>query len=145
MPGPLADLAAQVRETNEANGWYEVDRSFGDDIALLHSEVSEAFEEYRDGQHPAVTRYYLDLNEGSVAAERFGLPTSEEEAQALGRQIREEAPELLKPLGIPSELADVLIRLVDTADRYGVDLDAAVAEKIRFNRTRGHRHGGKVV
>lgn len=44
----LACMADEVRACNQAKGWYEADRTFGDDIALLHSEVSEMLEAYRD-------------------------------------------------------------------------------------------------
>lgn len=50
-----------------------------------------------------------------------------------------------KPEGIPSELADVIIRVCDMADFYGIDLDRAVEEKITYNRSRPYRHGGKTV
>jgi len=50
-----------------------------------------------------------------------------------------------KPEGLPSELADVVIRLGDFAGAMGIDLEAAVIEKQAFNRTRSHRHGGKLA
>lgn len=43
----IEGMIGQVYVINQMNGWYEKDRSFGDDIALLHSEVSEMFEAYR--------------------------------------------------------------------------------------------------
>lgn len=43
------------------------------------------------------------------------------------------------------ELADVQIRLLDTAGGLGIDLDEAVAKKLERNRSRGFRHGGKKV
>lgn len=46
-----------------------------------------------------------------------------------------------KPEGIPTELADILIRLLDTAAHLGIDIAAAVAEKHAFNKTRPHKHG----
>jgi len=43
------------------------------------------------------------------------------------------------------ELADVVIRVLDCASGLGVDLDAAVRNKMEKNRQRGFRHGGKRV
>ena len=48
-----------------------------------------------------------------------------------------------KPEGLPSELADVLIRVCDTAGALGIDLETAISEKMAFNATRPPRHGGK--
>lgn len=50
-----------------------------------------------------------------------------------------------KPEGIPAELADVIIRVLDYCAYAGIDIDAAVAEKHEFNKTRPYRHGGKMV
>lgn len=48
-----------------------------------------------------------------------------------------------KPEGIPVELADCLIRILDTSARYGIPLEQALAEKMAYNETRPYRHGGK--
>lgn len=103
----LAAAQTAVRRVNETNGWFDRDRSFGEDIALLHSEVSEALEAYRD--------------------------------QGLTAWVTESG----KPEGVGSELADVLVRLLDTCERYGVDLADEFARKLAYNAGRGHRHGGK--
>lgn len=46
-----------------------------------------------------------------------------------------------KPEGVPSELADVIIRCFDMADYYGIDLGNAIEEKMAFNKTRPYKHG----
>ena len=48
-----------------------------------------------------------------------------------------------KPEGFPSELADIMIRCADTAARFKVDLEAAILQKMQYNESRPHRHGGK--
>ena len=48
-----------------------------------------------------------------------------------------------KPEGIPTELADVIIRCFDMADFYGIDLEAAILEKHEFNKKRPYKHGKK--
>lgn len=108
----LNELRDQIRYINEANGWFNQDRSFGDDIALLHSEVSEVYEDYRNGKHPNDTWYEGIEN---------------------------------KPCGIPSELADIIVRVLDTASRYNIDMDKIMKEKLDSNSRRGYRHGNKVV
>lgn len=46
-----------------------------------------------------------------------------------------------KPEGVPAELADVVIRCMDMADYYGIDLETAIKEKHEFNKTRPYKHG----
>ncbi len=50
-----------------------------------------------------------------------------------------------KPEGFPSEMADVVIRILDFCGWAGIDLQAIMAEKHAYNLTREHRHGGKRV
>lgn len=47
--------------------------------------------------------------------------------------------------GVPSELADVVIRVMDMCEYYGIDLEKTIAEKHEFNKTRPYKHGGKVL
>lgn len=43
------------------------------------------------------------------------------------------------------ELADILIRVLDLAPAITEDFDSVVAEKLRKNKGRGFRHGGKRI
>jgi len=48
-----------------------------------------------------------------------------------------------KPEGVPSEMADVVIRVMDFCGANEIDLEAIITEKLAYNATRGHKHGGK--
>ena len=54
-------IISEVYEVNSRNGWFDKERSFGDDIALLHSEVSEALEGYRTGDMVNVLEEFADI------------------------------------------------------------------------------------
>lgn len=45
--------------------------------------------------------------------------------------------------GLPTELADVVIRVLDLAAALGFDLEREIKAKHAYNATRPHRHGGK--
>lgn len=220
MKKTLAEMAEEVYEVNVGNGWYEDLRAFDDDVALLHTEVAEVFEAYRAwgyGDHltlkvnpaelyPQEVEEILDRLRESAEAARdrdalMPVMISPESKMALS------AAGISKPEGVGSELADILIRLLDTARRYSWDFEALVAHrrldwpdapfstvtnylhaeisrltpypfgdlcvplsasrimsglnlavrragidleweyerKLAYNRTRGHRHGGKLL
>jgi NTP pyrophosphatase (non-canonical NTP hydrolase) len=97
-----------VRDCNLDNGWFEENRTLGDDVALIHSEVSELLEAYRSW--------------GTADA-----------TESIGS----------KPEGIGSETADIFIRLLDFCFRYEIDLEFEFTRKLKYNKTRGYKHGNK--
>lgn len=123
----LEKLQKIVYEINAANGWFDANRSFGDDIALLHSEVSEAFEAYRDDK---LERFYRTTKDGP----KFYIDDSLD-FNYMG----------YKPEGVASEAADQLVRLLDFCERHEIDLFAETISKLAYNRSRGYRHGNKAL
>lgn len=117
MSKSLADMKHEVAQVNRDKGWYEKDRTFGDSVALIHSEVSEALEAYRD--------WGLEDRTGTVST------------------VGDDGKEYPKPEGVGAEFADTLIRLLDACHRYKIDLEYEYHRKMFYNRTRPHRHGGK--
>ena len=50
-----------------------------------------------------------------------------------------------KPEGVPVELADTVIRIMDFCGRHKIDLWAIMKEKHEFNKTRSYKHGNKKI
>ena len=123
QPHSLNHLAAEIHSTATEHGWWSEPRSFGDICALIHSEVSEALEEYRTGDAKVSATIYW-----SVIDDETGLDRDHP-----------------KPEGVAIELADVIIRVLDAAHQYGIDMDEAMRVKMSYNETRPFRHGGKVL
>jgi NTP pyrophosphatase (non-canonical NTP hydrolase) len=48
-----------------------------------------------------------------------------------------------KPEGIPIEVADAIIRIFDVCGGFNIPIADAIMAKMRYNRTRPTRHGGK--
>jgi NTP pyrophosphatase (non-canonical NTP hydrolase) len=48
-----------------------------------------------------------------------------------------------KPCGFPSEMADIVIRVMDVCEALGINLELEIAVKHEFNKTRAYRHGNK--
>lgn len=51
-----------------------------------------------------------------------------------------ESPNGLKPEGFGIELADAVIRIMDLAEYWGIDLEYCMTLKHEYNRSRPHKH-----
>ena len=49
----INQFADEVHKNAVEHGWWDEERSFGDIVALCHSELSEALEAYRNGEDMA--------------------------------------------------------------------------------------------
>jgi len=120
MSMTIKELIQISYQTAKEKGWWEKDRPFSEGIALMHSELSEALEEWRKhGMDPSLMIYGDESD------------------------IPHEFP--VKPEGIAVELADVMIRIADWCGRCDIPLEQAIKFKLDYNISRSHRHGGKLA
>jgi len=144
MAKSMNEWAAEIHENAIAHGWWDdPQRSFGEIIALCHSELSEALEEYRN-KRPML---YYPCNTGSVCCEERG-----DKGVSCGSRVwNPETPEIYckaksdKPEGAAVEMIDCMIRILDWCGFMGVDVDAILEAKHEYNKTRPYRHGGKAL
>lgn len=95
---------------------------YGNKLMLIVGEAAEAHEELRAG-HDMTETYY---------------PTYPAPGTAVTGELRR-----YKPEGVPSELADIVIRVFDLAGEAGIDLATMIEKKLAFNSTREKMHGKK--
>lgn len=101
-------FAQAVHENAVKHGWWDEERTFGEIIALCHSELSEALEELRTNR-PMM--YFVETN-GFVVTDMS--------------ERKDEKPE-----GIAVELADCIIRVLDYFGKEELDVDALMQEAMK--------------
>lgn len=84
-----------------------------------------------DGTHPSQFIALIHSEVSEVLEEfRKGTPPREVSYDVDG-----------KPLGIPFELADIVLRTIIMAEYYGIDLERVIIKKAEYNKTRPYKNG----
>ena len=109
----INNLSMIAYRSASEKGWHDTPRSIPELLCLIHSELSEALEEYRSGNPPDHIYYNLDKNDN------------------------------VKPEGLPIEIADAVIRIADFCGLHEIDLEKAINIKLEYNKKRSYRHGDK--
>lgn len=122
-------LQTLMHEIAKSKGWHTPSKTFGEAVVMMHSELSEAIEEYRreDGD----TQKIWHSHPSELRADKDGCIEVVSSAS--------------KPEGVAIEFADLFIRLLDTCELYDIDLLEATLQKAQYNLSRSQRHGNKKI
>jgi len=121
----LADVVTEAHNNSKAHGFYDASSRIKGELSF------------------SAPPEFLEAYERSEVAEKLALIHSEV-SEALECLRENKTPTISlngKPEGLPSELADVVIRVADLCGMLEIDLNAEVALKMRYNRSRPYKHG----
>lgn len=121
----LTKFAKEVHANAVAHGWWETERYPEEIIALIHSEWSEALEEYRAGR-PMVWHECMD--EGQAPEDRPVVCEQCTDCYYYGKECEYRGK---KPEGIAVELIDGCIRILDFAAHEKVSLEFGSIEPLQ--------------
>lgn len=137
-------MMRRIHAWSKSKGWWEGERNFPEQISLMHSELSEALEEFREHELRAENipqRFSLiRVSKPGFLYYKGRAPNSRKTHLYSVAQIGDK---LLKPEGIAAEFADTIIRILDTCAAYKIPIEQALLDKMAYNDTRPYRHGGK--
>jgi len=119
----MKELQKEIHSIAREKGFYEERRNIPTRLMLIVSEISEAMEADRIGHR--FTKHIDALN-GWVSDEDF--------KEAFQNSCKDT---------FEDELADAVIRILDLAESEGINLEAHIIAKIRYNKTREIKHGNK--
>lgn len=164
LPG-LNELAEKIHARNVRLGFYDPEtvRPLDGQLMNVVTEVAEVQEEWRKGRGMTETYWSVRV----TGTEEYELSDSLRERDGklqvrtdseddffgplqgwadMTRERLRNMPNMirhLKPEGIPTELADIIIRVLDICGANNIDIQGALDEKMEYNMTRPYRHGGK--
>ncbi len=117
----INELMKQVHETAIQKRWWDEPQTFGDLMILVVTEATKAHKHIRDFGEKDVQRIWANSDPKTVFEG------------------------VAQPEGVPIELADIIIRTLDIAAHYNIDIETAIKVKMGYNKVRPARHGGKYV
>lgn len=130
------DMREEVAEWIVAKGWDD-DRTFGDELILIVSELVEALEAFRSNGYLEWWTYQPVVN--GVKMPKM----TTDQLEALGIDEDDWGPSRRE--GVAPEIAGTFVRLLDTCAKHGIELGVEFRREMDYNWTRTFRHGGKAL
>lgn len=129
----MNELAKKIFEENKAKGFWPEnpkDRSFGEVIALCHSELSEALEADREYKNASLGTFeYLNKDPKIIGNNEVVKEFFKSTFKTYIKDTKED------------ELADAMIRILDYCGAMEIDIEKHIKLKLEYNKTRPNKHG----
>lgn len=164
-PAELKELISEAYGTAVEKGWHETPRAFPEVIGLIHTEISEAYEDvqglamWADNAAEELADVLIRIFDAFGAfrlsvldvysyssAYRGSTGSAWSDLAMLHRCVslvlechREHKPDedIAQAFGV------VITKVMAMADMYQLNVKQAVIDKMAVNKTRPYRHGGK--
>jgi NTP pyrophosphatase (non-canonical NTP hydrolase) len=117
----INELITEVHKNARKKGFWDKKREIGTLLMLIVSEVSEAMEADRRLNFANIAEFFADTRDNKV-----------ERNEAFEKHIKD---------SFEDELADAVIRIFDLCGRFDIDLEFHILEKMKYNKSRPHKHG----
>lgn len=119
----------EVHANADAHGWWDDDRNTAEIMSLIHSEWSEALEEYRAGRPNVWHKCEAPIEVGSCCENCSRVCSKAVCEYALAKDYMNPKPE-----GVAIELIDGVIRIFDFAGEIGAQFEAVntIAELLEY-------------
>lgn len=141
----LNKLAQEMHENGRDKGFWRKEMLLPELIALRTSELSEALEEGRKGKEINEIYYNKKVGESIIGVPvvncsncNLRITWDHKYCPHCGVRFDDKKPE-----GIPVELADCIIRILDFCGKHKIDIDNTIKIKHEYNKTREYMHGKK--
>lgn len=130
----LTLLADDVFKANAEKGFHDQERTIDRDLMLIIGEISEGHESIRKGDH----RNEQTPLEWMEVLDKISQAYDPDDTDTFKAMFESSVKDTFN-----DELADAVIRILDTCGKRGIDIHRHVQYKLLYNRTRAHKHGKK--
>jgi hypothetical protein len=126
-------MGIEINKLAKSNHKLALKKGFWDDEELNVS--------YPDGLHIFQKTVSIDQTAQKLGMIHCEISEAFEESRKTDDYTKVYYSKGHKPEGFGIELADALMRILDLAERRGVDMEKCICLKIKYNKTRPYKHG----